>query len=465
MEKKASNQVQPSGTQHIWASISRDAAIKVWASDLLRLMKLPYDFDDWNISGQGVVIEADDEANVRDLIEHVASEVGMELHVLDGHSAVRNLPEWFERLQSGAPAMVFLGAGSWQGEKFAEKHPEAGPSPFDEEQCRQFRSELVTLMTKSLPTELIVLVTVAASGAHLDLSLRGAGLFDRRIQMPRIPDDGLAHAFIEDIGRERCGASILEQTRKVACLLRHEYPDRRRRLLMQKAMQRLAWREGRLLAFDDMVRFACYGTGDVDPTVHEPEQRRRNAVHEAGHAVVSHLTSRLKKPPEFCSIMARDDSHGIVVSAFDSHERNCDDLSWKDMMHKLQVLLAGRVAEHLVLGAQEVSANGASSDLMKATELACSMFGLWGLSDDHSSAACAARNLAVVINEASTSEAAHVEGMVRGFLQKIFEETLQVLAQYRAYLDCLVEALTERHFLLQEDLQALYEGLQATTKV
>jgi ATP-dependent Zn protease len=73
--------------------------------------------------------------------------------------------------------------------------------------------------------------------------------------------------------------------------------------------------------------------------------------------------------------------------------------------------------------------------------------------------------LAVVINEASTSEAAHVEGMVRGFLQKIFEETLQVLAQHRAYLDCLVEALTERHFLLQEDLQALYEGLQATTKV
>ena len=83
--------------------------------------------------------------------------------------------------------------------------------------------------------------------------------------------------------------------------------------------------------------------------------------------------------------MPRDDMHGVVVPAYESHERKSDDLSYKDIVYKIKVALAGRAAEHLLLGIDEIGASGASSDMEKATQLASSMFGLWGLSDDNTS--------------------------------------------------------------------------------
>ena len=148
-----------------------------------------------------------------------------------------------------------------------------------------------------------------------------------------------------------------------------------------------------------------------------------------------------------------------MVSGFDSYERNNKDLTYKDMTHKLSVMLAGRAAEHLILGAEEVSAKGAVSDLENATKLASSMFALWGLSDDMSTGEKAGANLSVFIDEASASEAQHLEHMVRTFLQSIFLQTLEVLEKNRSYLNVLVETLMERQFLLQEDLLALHQTI------
>lgn len=466
MEKKAKPKAlkiaAPSG---VWGSIAQDSAIKEWTADLSRLMKLPYSLPDWAIAGHGVMIEAQEEADARDLIHRVAGEAGMALHILDSNGVIGNFPQWFDSLVAGEPAIVYMGAGPWQGEKFAEKHPNAPHSQFDEEQCRQFRAELKSLMADKLPGELIILVTVISSVQQMDVSLRSAGLFDRRIQMPKIPDEGLAAAFIEEIGRENCGPTILEQASKVGCLLKHEYPDRRRRLLMQKAMQRLSWRHSRLLTFDDMVRFASYGTSDMDTELHDPEQMRRAAIHEAGHALVSHMNSRHQTPPEYCSILPRDETHGIVVSAFDGYERNNNDLSYRDMAYKIRVMLAGRAAEHLILGSEEVSAKGASSDLENATEISHSMLGLWGLSDVQGCDSMAGSNLTVILGEPSASELSRVEAMSRKFLQKQFEETLAILRLHRAYLDRLIQALTERQFLLQSDLLALHASVSPTSTV
>lgn len=448
----------------LWASIAPDAAIKDWASDLSRLVQAPCSDEDWSIVGQGVVIEAAEEADVRDLMHHLAGEAQMQLHVFDASAVVQNFPQWIEVLDSNAPTLVLLGAGAWQGDKFAEKQPNAPHFPLDEEQCRQFRADLVSLMADKLPGNPVVLVTVVPSSDQLDVSLRHADLFGRRIQMPKISDEALANAFIEEIGRDSCGPTILNQPRKVACLLPNEYPDRRRRQLMQKAMKRLAWRHQRLLSFDDMVRFSSYGTSDADATAQDDRQKYRTAVHEAGHAVVSHLTSRHQTAPEYCSIVPRNEISGIVVSAFDGHERNCEDLTWVDMKYNVRVRLAGRAAEHLLLGAEEVSAKGASSDLEIATDMVGTMFGRWGLSDDLSSDSNAGSNLSVILGDASASEAAYLEEKVRKFLQKTFEETLAMLRQHRTYLESLVQALIERQILLQEDLLALRASLATATK-
>jgi len=453
MEKIMTKKVdQP--TFSLWGSLSRESAFKVWCSDLERAVE---ESKNWGLVGQAVVIEANDEEIVSQLIQHVASGAGMQLHVVPANNIVKGFPKWFDGLSRSQPAMVYLSAGHWQGEKFAELNPDAPPSTYDQEKCHEFIANLHQLMRTKLSSRPIVLVTTVKNFEQLNVSLREADMFDRRIQLPKMPDEAVYGVFSEEVGRDRLGSSITTQVSKVACLLRDCYPDTRRRRLMQKAMQRLAWREQRTLEYADLVRFACYGTGEVDAILHEEKDRRRNAIHEAGHIVVGHLTSRDKTPAAYCSIVPRDEMGGIVVPAYESHERKSNDLSYRDALHKIKTLLAGRAAEYLLLGPDEMSAEGAGSDLAKATELASSMFGLWGLSDDNSTAETSATNLATVINEPSASELLHVEEMVRKFLEKMYMETIEILNINSGYFHAVIDELVEKNFLVQEELIEIYE--------
>ena len=181
----------------------------------------------------------------------------------------------------------------------------------------------------------------------------------------------------------------------------------------------------------------------------------RHAIHEAGHAVVSHLGSFDKSAPSYCSVIRRDDSHGITVAAYDGNEQSTNDPTYSDMIHKIQMFLGGRAAEHLLLGAEAVSAKGSVSDLERATQLASSMFAVWGLSPDTSNLASASKNLAVVIGDASASESQHIECLVRDFLEKMMHQTVALLAENQTYLTKVVDALIEKHVLIQSDFSEL----------
>ena len=440
-------------TSPLWSSLDKDSAIKVWASDLDRVIKNPKDLA---VAGQAVVIEAHEEEIAGELIQLVAVETGMSLHVVPAVNVIKNFPKWFDALPRNQPAMVYLQAGHWQGEKFGELNPDAPTSTFDSEKCQEFIECLCELIRTKISSRQVILVTTVKSFSQLNVSLREADMFDRRIQLPKLSDEAVYGVFAEELGHEVLGTSITTQIHKVACLLQDCYPDTRRRKLMQKAMRRLAWRERRTLEYVDLVKFACYGTGEVDAILHDEKERRRNAIHEAGHVVVGHLTSRDKTPAAYCSIIPRDDIGGIVVRAYESHERRSNDLSYRDALHKIKTLLAGRAAEYLLLGADEISIEGASSDLASATELAGSMFGLWGLSDDNSTAEASAKNLSTVINEATASEHAYVESMARQFLQKMYLETIEILEANGDYFQAVIEELMDKNFLMQEEVAEIY---------
>jgi Peptidase family M41 len=439
----------------LWGSLSDTSAIKAWKTDLDRIIQ---EDGDWSIVGQAVVIEADEEEMIKDLVHHLAGAANMQLHMIPARGVVESFPQWFDALPANEAALVYLGAGEWHGEKFAELNPDAEKTNADPEKCREFISAFRELIQTKLPTRSVVLVTTVKSFDQLDVSLREAGLFDRRIQIPKLTDEAIYGVFAEEVGVEKLSASITNQVHKVSCLLRDVYPGSRRRRLMQQAMKRLAWREGRCLEYGDLVKFACYGTGDVDLIFHDVSVRRRHAIHEAGHVVVGHVSSRNKTPAAYCSIVPRDEMAGIMVPAYESHERYSEDPSYKDILYELRVLLAGRAAEQLLLGSDELSAKGAGSDLEKATGLASSLFGFWGHSDDPCSLESAGKNLAVVVNEPTSSEMLHIETMVRRFLQKMYLETIEILKTNRDYLDAVIAALTDCHYLTQEELQVIYDS-------
>lgn len=441
-----------------WRSLPSTCRLKLWSQELQQACANAFDAKAWDMVGHAVLIESSDATMVRDMLHHVAGAASMALHLISPSQMGENLSTWLQALPVSIPAMVYLEPGSWQNEPDdaagAGSTAEASPDAL-------VREQLHTFLLEQAPNQAIAFVSTASSFGKLALSLRQVGLFDRRIQFPEFSPEAHAQWFLADMAEETLAPSITQDQPKLGALLLREYPDSRRRGLMQKALRRLAWRELRPLEFVDLVRFAAYGTCEVDASVDNTSAAvHRHAVHEAGHALLTHVDSRHQTPPSYCSVLKHTDTHGMVISAFDGHERMSDDLSYADMCHKVRVMLAGRAAEHLLLGASGVSAEGAASDLENATRLAASMLGAWGLSHDITSDAAASTNLAVVVDEISASEAHHTEQLVRQFLQQQFFQTLGILRLHSVYLEKIVEALTEKSLLLHDDFVALHDSLR-----
>jgi hypothetical protein len=444
-----------------WDYIPKDSAIKKWVAELGQLTTSSVHGADWDMVGHAVILEADDAEEVQEVMKHIADEASMQLHIIECDQVVADFPQWLDALSLELPSIVYLTPGQWLGGESDEDAPAPTRDPQDNEKSQAFRRQLVEVLRQRIPAHPVVFVTVGQSCNALDPLLRHAELFDRRIRVSELSDHGLVQSFIDVVGYASLAPSITQQPHRLAKILRHEYLDRRRRGLMQKAMQRLAWKERRQLEIEDLLYFVAYGTSEIDCRTDDHAKKRRHAIHEAGHALISHLGSREKIPPAYCSVLKQIETHGIVVPSYQAHERNSDDLTYSDFTHKVRVMLGGRAAEHLLLGPDNISAAGSMSDLEKATRMAGKMFAIWGVPLDGSTDLSAGANLAVVIEKTSDSESLHIETLVRKFLQKQFLSTLALLQQNRDYLDKIVEALIDRTVLVQNDFEQLWTQAQS----
>jgi cell division protease FtsH len=181
-------------------------------------------------------------------------------------------------------------------------------------------------------------------------------------------------------------------------------------------------------------------------------ERRRVAVHEAGHAVVaSHVG--FGNAPRRVSIIPRGMSLGSTL------QRPEDDrylAAQPELEAKLAVFMGGHAAERMLLG--DVS-TGAEDDLRKATEIARRMVANYGMSDAigpvfhdlHRDHPFLGRTVA---GDAGVSDASThlVESEARRILLAARERADQLLVRHRATLERLIERLLEDETLEDEGL-------------
>ena len=170
-----------------------------------------------------------------------------------------------------------------------------------------------------------------------------------------------------------------------------------------------------------------------------PEDKLRTAYHEAGHALVGMLTPGAD-PVRKISIIPRTMSLGVTISAPGSDRFNYDKQS---LLAKIKVATGGRAAEEVVYGDETT---GAESDIRQATQLARSMVGRFGMSEEIGFLSVLpsdgdSSGLMPGVSEVSERTKQRIDDEMREIVTAQHEDAVHLLADNRDKLESLARAL------------------------
>ncbi len=189
-----------------------------------------------------------------------------------------------------------------------------------------------------------------------------------------------------------------------------------------------------------------------------PEEKKRIAYHEAGHAIVAGVLTPKDKVHRV-SIIPRGVAALGYTLQLPEEERYL--VTKEELLAKITVLFGGRVAEELVF--KEVS-TGAQNDLEKATEIARAMVMDYGMSEVLGPQTFRRREalfLEVPYRERellSEETARLIDSEIAKILKTCYDKAREVLEKRRDRLEKLVEMLIQKEVLEGELLtRLLYE--------
>ena len=187
------------------------------------------------------------------------------------------------------------------------------------------------------------------------------------------------------------------------------------------------------------------------------KQKESTAYHEAGHAIVGYLVPE-HDPVHKVTIIPRGRALGVT---FFLPEGDQVSISQKQLESKLSTLYAGRLAEDLIYGEENIS-TGASNDIKVATNIARNMVTQWGFSDklgpilytEDEGEVFLGRSMAKAKH--MSDETAHViDEEVRAIVSRNYERARQILIDNMDILHAMKDALVKYETIEEEQIKQL----------
>ncbi len=286
----------------------------------------------------------------------------------------------------------------------------------------------------------------------IDPALRRAGRLDQVIQLPRPNVAGLEQIFGHYLAPHR-KARNLDRDIKVKALAQLAFGLTGADVeFFVRGAARRARKASRRIAQADLIAEVTRRPRRPDAVVRlTPDDMRRVAVHETGHAL-SALSSTTGAPElTFVSIIPRmDGSLGFTASVPPEGAV----MTRIEVLERLRTILAGRAAEEVVYGKRDISLNsggGPSSDLAVATRTATSVICTSGFGTDGS------------LHWTSTPTTAQSK-QVDALLRSAYRAAVEFLRANRDALDRIAAALVERQELDGSAVRALLKARRGATR-
>jgi cell division protease FtsH len=369
---------------------------------------------------------------------HASSSEFVEMVVGVGASRVREL---FQAARNAAPSIIFIDEIDAIGRRRSGSLTVGG-----HDEREQTLNQILTEMDGFSSSEGIVVLAATNRPDVLDPALLRPGRFDRsitvhapdqagRLQILRVHAKGVKLAtdvdldVISRVTPGMTGAELANLVNEAA-------------LLAVKRSHTAVTQRDLLDALEKIQ------LGTVRNVVMPPEERRRTAYHESGHALLGMLEPGAD-PVRKISIIPRGRALGVTLSTPDTDRYGYDE---NYLRGRIVGALGGMAAEDLVFG---VVTTGAESDLQTSTHLARMMVGRWGMSKRIGP-------VQVLPEEGDPRAAGVSEGMldtvaeeVRLLVDQCHQRALALLQENRWRLDALAERVLEKETL---DEQEIYEA-------
>lgn len=187
------------------------------------------------------------------------------------------------------------------------------------------------------------------------------------------------------------------------------------------------------------------------------KQKESTAYHEAGHAIVGYLVPE-HDPVHKVTIIPRGRALGVT---FFLPEGDQISISQKQLESKLSTLYAGRLAEDLIYGEENIS-TGASNDIKVATNIARNMVTQWGFSDklgpilytEDEGEVFLGRSMAKAKH--MSDETAHsIDEEVRAIVNRNYARARQILTDNMDILHAMKDALVKYETIEEEQIKQL----------
>jgi cell division protease FtsH len=370
----------------------------------------------------------------------------VEMVVGVGASRVRDL---FAQAKKAAPAIIFVD----EIDAIGRRRGSGGYGSNEERE--QTLNQLLVEMDGFEASQAVVVVAASNRPDVLDAALLRPGRFDRRVTV--LPPDRIGRKEILQVHVRSVPLAPDLDLGAVAAQTPGLVGADLRNLVNEAAL--LAARRGKERVgasefFDAIEKIALGAERRLAIT---PEERRRVAYHEAGHALLGFLQPEAD-PPRRVTVIPRGQALGVTLSVPEDDRYNyAEDY----LRARITCTLGGRAAEQVVYG---VPTTGAENDLKQATDLARAMVTRWGMSPEVGLLSLSgpadgdflAPGLAAGPGRAYSDDLARaVDAAIRRIVDECYARALDLLTGDRARLDVLTEALLREESLDEERMRAV----------
>ena len=373
----------------------------------------------------------------------------VELFVGAGAARVRDL---FEQAKKNAPCIIFIDELDAIGKSRSGSMGVVGGN----DEREQTLNQLLTEMDGFASTDKPVIVLAATNQPEvLDAALLRPGRFDRQVLVDRPDLSGrktileiyakkvkLAEAVdLDKIAQATsgfAGADLANLVNEAALLAARNYKKEVVQGDLNEAIERV------VAGLEKKSR------------VMQDDEKKVDAYHEVGHAIVGHLMPGGSKVAKI-SIVPRGMSALGYTLQLPTEERFLN--SREDLEGQIATLLGGRSAEEIVFGK---ITTGAANDLQRATDIAEQMVGTYGMSDTLGPLAYdkqgGGRFLGGNNNPrraVSDATAQAIDREVRGLVDRAHDQALSILRQNMALLETISQKILEKEVIEGDDLREM----------